>query len=646
MGVYKYASDPAFEILLLAFKIDDGPTELLDLTDPDAMDYFETLLTSADYRKIAFNAPFERACLAAFFKLILDPAQWECTLARAYVCGMSGGLDHIAGILKIGNKLQEGKMLIRFFCMDCKPTKANGGRYRNLREHAPDKWLTFEEYCMKDVDLEHQVYHKLKAFPSTETERAVWILDQQINDRGVQVDIGFIEATLAFDAYHSQEVFARARALTGLDNPKATGQLKEWLEAEMNTELESLRKEKIPGILALTDSKLIHEVMELRQQMAKTSIKKYVAMQRVAMADGRARGLLQYGGASRTGRWAGRGIQVHNLPKNEMDDLDLARRLVRELDYDTVDMCFNSIPTVLSQLIRTAFVPAPGKIFRVSDFAAIEARVIAWLAGETWRLDVFTSHGKIYEASAAAMFSVPIDSIKKGSDLRQAGKVAELALGYQGAVGALTQMLTQERSKAYFLGKKFDYNPTEAQLKELVDRWRRANPWIVQLWYAVQEAAMQAVQQPGSAVRVNAGGASGCLSFQVKANVLFMTLPSGRKLCYLRPRIIDGKFGDCLSYEGMEQGKKVWGRTETYGGKLVENAVQAIARDILAYAMLRVDAAGFDIVLHVHDEIVIEEPAGAGSVEILNDLMKQPVEWAPGLPLGAESFETYYYKKE
>lgn len=652
-GVYKYAEDPSFEILLVAYKIDNGETQIVDLSEVSYNDvdkYFVPALQDPNYLKTAFNAPFERECLSRYFKIDLPADQWECTMAKAYTCGMSGGLDQVAQILRLGEKMKEGYQLLRYFCIPCKPTKTNGMRTRNLPQHAPEKWAAFQQYCIKDVELEHAIRNKLRSFQQPEIERRIWILDQRINDRGVRVDTDFVKSAIAIDSARAEVLHAEAVALTGITNPKSLPQLKKWIEAETGDQVESLNKEKLPALLKKVKQENVLQLIALRQQMAKTSTKKYVKMLDCMTTDGQLRGMLQYYGASRTGRWAGRLVQLHNLPKTQIEDLEypsrsvnlsknydelnLCRQLVEEADTETLEMLFHSVPEVLSMLIRTAFIPAPGCRFIISDFSAIEARVTAWLAGETWRLDIFRKGGKIYEASAAAMFKVPIETVTKKSIERQKGKMAELALGYQGAAGAIRRIEQSNRVPERL-------RIPEAELPGIVAAWRAASPNIVQLWYDVQAAAFEALNNPGYEIALTKG-----VSFQLLNNVLFMRLPSGRKLCYLRPRIVEGAYGLTITYEGTDQNTKKWGRQETYGGKLTENMVQAIARDLLAHAMLNADREGYDIALHVHDEIATEMPLGCGSVESLNEIMGRLPDWADGLPLSAESFESYYYKKD
>lgn len=631
-GVYKYVQDPDFEILLFAYSFDNEPVQVVDLKTYSREEAEKTrrvfeALTDPTVLKTAFNAAFERACLSAFYKLDLVPEQWECSMSKAAMVGLPLSLDAASKALKLDIKKDAtGKALIRYFSMPCKPTKTNGMRTRNLPEHAPEKWEQFKEYCKRDVEVELAIRNKVSFFTIPETEKKLWKLDQTINDNGILLDPQFVNNAISLDATFRERLTTEAIELTGLNNPNSAAQLKTWLaDAMRETEVTTLKKEDIPVLLKASNDATVTRVLQIRQEMAKTSIKKYESMSNVICADSRVRGLLQYYGANRTGRWAGRLIQVQNLPKNEMSDLDIARKIVRDGDLQLLEMLFDNVPDTLSQLIRTSFVAPPGKKFLISDFSAIEARVIAWLAGERWRLDVFATHGKIYEASASQMFKIPLAEITK--PLRQKGKVSELALGYQGGPNALLKM------GALKMGLE------EEELPRLVRMWRNANKKIVELWDTVGNAAIEAVQ--GEPVTIQFG-----IRFYCSNNCLFIKLPSGRKLSYYNPRLKEGKFGPALTYEGMNQTTKQWGVQDTYGGKLVENIVQAIARDCLADAMLRVDAAGYKIVMHVHDEIVIEVQECDDNIEAINGIMSAPIPWAKGLQLRAESYESVYYKKD
>lgn len=626
-GVYAYADSPAFEVLLFAYSFDGGETRVIDLAQGEELpgEVAEAVFDGSVV-KTAFNANFERTCLSKHFGTYLPPDSWHCSAVQAAVLALPRSLEDVGAVLGLDEqKMKEGRELIRYFCVPCKPTKANGGRRRNLPCHAPEKWELFKTYCMRDVDVEKAIRRKLYKFPIPEGEMELYRLDQRINDRGVLVDMGLVRQAVVCERLHKEVVTRRAYELTGLENPNSVAQLKGWL-GENGVEAESLSKKAVSEMIGESDGE-VEELLRLRLLMAKTSVKKYEAMKRSVCSDGRVHGLLQFYGANRTGRWAGRLVQVQNLPQNHIEDLELARRLVREGRFEDVEMLYDSTPNVLSELIRTAFVPEPGCRFVVADFSAIEARVLAWLAGETWRLEVFSSHGKIYEASAAAMFHVPVEEVTKGSPLRQKGKIAELGLGYGGAAGALVSM------------GALDMGLSEDDLPPLVAAWRRANPHITQFWWDVDKAAVEAVTK-------RTGTRAGRIGFEYRSGILFVMLPSGRKLAYVKPRMAVNKFGRAgLTYEGILENKK-WGRIETYGPKLVENIVQGTARDLLAEAMLRVEKRGYPIVMHCHDEIIAEVPEGMGSVEEMCGVMAVRPSWAEGLPLRADGYECPFYQKQ
>ena len=626
-GVYAYADSPAFEVLLFAYSFDGGETRVIDLAQGEELpgEVAEAVFDGSVV-KTAFNANFERTCLSKHFGRYLPPDSWHCSAVQAAVLALPRSLEDVGAVLGLDErKMKEGKELIRYFCVPCKPTKANGGRRRNLPCHAPEKWELFKAYCMRDVDVEKAIRGKLCKFPIPEGEMELYRLDQRINDRGVPVDMGLVRQAVKCERLHKEVVTKRAYELTGLENPNSVAQLKGWL-GENGVEAESLSKKAVTEMIGESDGE-VEELLRLRLLMAKTSVKKYEAMERSVCSDGRVHGLLQFYGANRTGRWAGRLVQVQNLPQNHIEDLELARRLVREGRFEDVEMLYDSTPKVLSELIRTAFVPEPGCRFVVADFSAIEARVLAWLAGERWRLEVFSSHGKIYEASASAMFHVPIEEVTKGSPLRQKGKIAELGLGYGGAAGALVSM------------GALDMGLSEDDLPPLVAAWRRANPHITQFWWDVDKAAVEAVTK-------RAKTRAGRIGFEYRSGILFVMLPSGRKLAYVKPRMAVNKFGRAgLTYEGILENKK-WGRIETYGPKLVENIVQGTARDLLAEAMLRVERKGYPIVMHCHDEIIAEVPEGMGSVEEMCEVMAVRPSWAEGLPLRADGYECPFYQKQ
>ena len=641
-GVYRYSEDPGFDILLFAYAYDDGPVQVADLSTYVIPVELVRDILDPNVLKSAFNAQFERVCLSryildthrAYYEHLLKgftgpflpPEQWRCTMVHSRYLALPGDLDGTAKALQLTEgKDTAGKALIRYFSKPCKPTKKNGGATRNTARSDPEKWAQFVEYNRQDVVVERAISRKLERWPVPEAEWRLWYLDQRINDRGVAVDPVLVEQAIAMDTEHSSDVRDRMAEVTGLDNPNSVAQLKGWL-ADNGTEADSLAKDAVAGLMDDADGD-VREALELRQALSRTSVKKYEAMAAGACSDGRVRGLLAFYGASRTGRWAGRLVQVQNLPRNYLHDLDLARNLVKAGDRETVELLFGDVPDVLSQLIRTALVPAPGHRFIISDFSAIEARVIAWVAGETWRMEVFATTGKIYEASAAAMFHVPIESITKGDPLRQKGKVAELACGYGGSVGALKNMGADKMGLS------------DAELKDIVKKWREASPHIVDLWWAVEEAAMIAIETKGEARTHGIG-------FRYENGVLFVRLQSGRDLVYPSARIgVDEKFNTkCITYLGKDTG--VWTRLHTYGPKIVENIIQGLSRDCLAEAMLRLARAGYKAVMHIHDEVVLEAPQGGGSLEEVNRIMGEPVSWAPGLLLGAAGFESDYYMKD
>lgn len=637
VGAYRYCEHPSFEIMLFAYAYDDEPVQIIDFMNGETLP-FEIIedLENPDVLKTAFNANFERNAIVGdsyWSNGISDmkPEQWDCTMIQSLRMGLPGSLDMVGKALKFEEdkqKMKEGKALIQYFCKPCKATKSNGGRTRNLPEHDKEKWELFKEYCKQDVEVEREIRKKLSKYKTTEKEKRLWDLDQKINDRGINLDLTLAQKAIECDEQFKDRLTKEAIELTGLSNPNSPTQLKKWLSERVGYEVNSLTKDSIPKLLESANDENVKRVLELRTLMAKTSIKKYQAMESARCDDGRVRGLLQFYGANRTGRWAGRLVQVQNLPQNHLPDLDYARSLVRNGNFEELEFLFDSVPDTLSQLIRTAFIPSEGNRFIVADFSAIEARVIAWYAGEKWRLDVFKTHGKIYEASASQMFHIPIEEIKKGSDLRQKGKIAELALGYGGSVGAIKSM---DKSNSI----------PEEELSGLVRSWRNANPNITKFWWDVDKAAKKAINER-TTVTMQYG-----LKFIYNPGVLFIELPSGRRLSYVRPKIEEGSYGsDIISYEGMEQTSKQWTRQETYGPKLVENIVQATARDCLAEALFNVDKAGYKTVMHIHDEIVMDVPIEFGSVEEVNNIFGQEIIWAPGLPLKADGYECNYYMKD
>lgn len=645
-GLYRYAQSEDFEVLLFAYQMDDGEVELVDLAQGEQIpENVQLMLKDATVVKHAYNAAFEWYCLnRAGYETPLE--QWRCTMIHGLYCGYTAGLDATGkaiGLPQDKQKLTTGKALIRYFCVPCKPTKSNGNRTWNLPRHAPEKWELFKEYCKQDVVTEHAILKRLNYFPVPEEEQELWQQDIRMNAFGVRVDSKLIEGALTIDGVSSAELTEEAINITGLQNPNSTVQLKAWVEKElsdsleMDVELPGLRKEEVSMLLERNDlPKEIRRVLEIRQQLGKTSIKKYVAMETAKGADERVRGLTQYYGANRTGRWAGRLVQLQNLPRNYLKTLDYARQLVKEKNYDGIRFLYGNVPDTLSQLIRTAFIPSEGHKFVVADFSAIEARVIAWLAGEQWVNEVFATHGKIYEATASQMFHVPIEKIVKGNpeySLRQKGKVATLALGYQGGTAALIAMGALNMGLA------------EEELPDIVQRWRNANPRIRDLWYAVEQAALTTMQtaQPQ--------GING-LIFRYEGELMYgqsfltVQLPSGRKLFYPKPFLKENQFGKmAIHYYTVGQQTKKWEVASTYGGKMTENIVQAIARDCLAETLRRIEQLGLQVVFHVHDEVIIDAPMEV-TVEQICDLMAEPISWAPGLLLKGAGFESSYYMKD
>ncbi len=641
-GVYKYAESPDFEILLFGVSVDGGDVTVYDLASGDTVpEEIIRALSDDSVIKWAYNASFERICLSVWLRRnypqhfssysiegdtvrnYLAPSSWRCSLVWGAYMGLPLSLEGIGKVLKLENqKMAEGKALIRYFCVPCKPTKANGGRTRNLPEHDQVKWSTFIAYNKRDVETEMAIQQKLSKFPVPEFLWEEYHLDQEINDRGIQLDMALVEQAIAIDERSREELSAKMRQLTALENPNSVQQMKEWL-TKHGLEVDSLDKKAVKELLKTVPSELA-EVLELRRQLAKSSVKKYQAMQNAVCADGRARGMFQFYGANRSGRWAGRLIQLQNLPQNHMAHLEDARSLVRSGDYALLSALYDSVPEVLSELIRTAFVPRDGYKFIVSDFSAIEARVLSFLAGESWRLKVFAENGDIYCASASAMFHVPVEKHGQNAHLRQKGKIAELALGYGGSVGALKSMGALEMGLS------------EEELQPLVDAWRTSNPNIVQLWWDVDNAVKTTVRQR---LDTETHG----IRFRYRSGMLFIVLPSGRQLCYVKPKMGTNKFGgDSVTYEGVGSTKK-WERIESYGPKFVENIVQAISRDILMYAMRTLSHCF--IVGHVHDELIIECGMDV-SLDAVCDQMGRTPPWIEGLNLRADGYETMFYKKD
>ncbi|WP_410512072.1 DNA polymerase [Paenibacillus sp. BR2-3] len=632
-GLYRYVQAPDFQILLFAYSWSGGPVQIIDMAQGEFIPtWVVDALQDPNIMKHAYNAAFEWYCLNKFFYSPIE--QWRCTQVHGLYCGYPAGLGALGealGLPQDKRKMGVGGSLIRTFCIPTKPNKKNGMRTLTLPHHEPEKWQLFKDYCIGDVVAEMEILRRLSVFPVPDQEWQLWQLDQRINVRGVACDLIMVEGALAIDEQITAELMAEAIQLSGLDNPKSVQQLKKWLTEEIGEEVDNLRKDTVSGLIETADEGRAKRVLEIRQELSKTSTKKYVAMKEVACLDQRVRGLLQFYGANRTGRWAGRLVQVQNLPKNKMSTLEYARQLVIDRNINMLKFIYGNVPDTLSQLIRTAFVAPEGKTLLVADFSAIEARVIAWLAGEQWRLDVFATHGKIYEASASQMFGIPLDEITK--DLRQKGKVSELALGYQGAKGALIQM------------GALDMGLTEDELPEIVTRWRNANRRIVDLWFSLEAAALD-VMQYGDPVGIKGIIMARESHHGNRLDFFTVQLPSGRKLYYVQPTLAQNDFGKmALHYKGPDQKTGKWTTLSTYGGKLTENIVQAIARDCLAVSMVRADQAGYQTVLHVHDEMGIET-TDPEELERVLDLMAEPVPWAPGLPLKAAGFVTPFYMKD
>lgn len=644
-GLYRYVQSPAFEILLFAYSLDGAPTQVVDMAQGEKIP-LEVVhaLTDPQCLKHAYNAAFEWYCLSKYMGVQLPPSQWRDTMLHGLYAGYTAGLDatgRALGIPEDKQKLATGKALIRYFCVPCKPTKSNGGRTRNYPHHDPEKWELFKTYNGQDVVAEMEIERRLSVFPVPDFVQKQWETDLLINARGVAVDMDFCEGALELGETIRAQLTDEAVQLSGLQNPNSVKQLARWLSAETGDDITSLRKETIKELLGRDNADHVQRMLEIRQELGKTSTKKYDAIEAAVCDDRRVRGLLQFYGANRTGRWAGRLVQVQNLPRTYTEPLEFARELVKGRKLDALRIVYGSPNDTLSQLIRTAFVAAPGNVLIDADFSAIEARVISWLADEEWRLEVFRTHGKIYEASASQMFGVPLERIKKGNpeySLRQRGKVAELALGYQGGVPAMRQMDT---------GKLLADLPDE-EIKDIVDKWRNTNPKIRNLWYSFNDAAIRVIQNGGS-LRVR------CCTFTRECDCIRGTtcmtilLPSGRKLYYVEPSVGENRWGGpSITYMGVND-KNKWGRIETYGGKLVENVVQAIARDCLAQAIEHLEAAGLPVVFHIHDEVVIDTAAFDTNDAMLDKVVKimsTPIPWAEGLPLGADGWVGAFFKKD
>ena len=624
-GVYKYAESEDFEILLFAYSIDDEEVKVIDLARGEIIpEEILSALSDESIEKWAFNANFDRVCLSRFLGERLNPKGWYCTMIWSAYLGLPLSLEKVGEVLRLDKqKMNEGKALIRYFSIPCKSTKTNGMRTRNLPHHDLEKWSTFKKYNQRDVETEMAIKKKLSAFPMPQSEWENYWVDQNINDRGILIDEVLVDSAIKFDEILREENMDRAIGLTGLENPNSSLQLKEWLNKK-GLEIDSLAKKDVESALKNVEGD-IKEVLELRQELSKSSVRKYDAMKNVKGKDNRARGLIQFYGANRTGRYSGRLIQVQNLRRNNLKDLDLARSLVKNRDYETMEILYESPSDILSQLIRTAFIAKEGTRFIISDFSAIEARVLAWLAGEQWVLDAFENGEDIYCRTASRMFGVPVEKHGVNGHLRQKGKIATLACGYQGALGALKAM------------GGIEMGLSEDELQSIVDSWREANPNIVSLWWDIDSVVKRVVK-----TRTKEKYKSLVISYE--KGILFIQLPSKRRLAYPKAKIGMNRFGgESIVYEGIVVGNK-WDKIESYGGKFVENIVQAIARDILAEAMMRIEKKGFNIVMHIHDEVVIE--SDSSSIEEINEIMSAVPEWAPGLILDADGFESEFYKKD
>lgn len=638
-GAYKYIESPDFEILIIGYALDDGPVKIVDLAQGEEMpEEFEEALLDPDCVKVAHNAVFERLS----FKRIgynVPAEQWYCTSVKAAYCGLPLSLDEVSKALNLTDKkLDTGKALIKYFSCPCKATRVNGMRTRNYPEHAPEKWEMYKEYNKYDVLAEREIFKRLEAYIIPDIEHKMYVLDQNINDRGILVDMELAESAIAVDNTYTSILTQHAQQLTGLENPNSPVQIRQWIEKTTGCVVMSLSKETMPDLMKeFADYPDVIELLNIRKKLSKTSIKKYYAMLNCAMKDHRVRGTFQFYGANRTGRWAGRLLQLQNLSKNHISHIEVPREMIRARDWESVEMMYDDVADILSQLVRTALIASPGKVFSVADFSAIEARVISWLANEKWRMDVFRGDGKIYEATGAKMFNVPISAITKGSVLRDKSKISELALGYEGSLGALKRMG----------GERMGLSDTE--MMSLVRKWRSANPAIVDMWKEIDEASKEAVryQRPVSCT---------CRNIIFDCNGEFMTiqLPSGRKLFYYGPKFKDKKIGRStmptrvLCYQGVVQETKQWGEIDTYGGKLTENIVQAISRDLLGNSMLNLEANDYHPVCHIHDEVLCEVPEENAQAyyEEMASIMGTPPEWASDLPLRADGYTTPFYLKD
>lgn len=629
-GAYRYVDSPNFEILLLAYAYDDEPVTVIDLAQNEAIPK-DVLAGISDegVTKVAHNAAFERVCLSKYLNKRLDPKAWHCTMVHALSLGFPASLADVGKALNLEEdkqKMAVGKRLITYFCKPCKPTQANGQRTRNYPHHDPEKWDLFKEYNRQDVVTEQAIYDKLMKFPLPESERILYCLDQSINDYGIGVDTDLMDKVIGYSKEYEAALRKECEELTGGINIHSIVQLKQWLTEQEGRQIDSLTKDDVDQLLKLDLKPSSKRILELRQETGKTSVKKYEAFERSICSDGRIHGAFQFYGAGRTGRWAGRLIQPQNFPRNAFEDIALARQMVKSEQWDEIEMLYGSMNDVFSTLIRTLIVPPEGMTFAIADYSAIEARVVAWMADEKWRQDVFANGGDIYCMSATQMFGVPVEKHGQNSHLRKKGKVAELACGYGGGVGALRKMGGEQMGL------------TEKEMDDIVKKWRRSSPHVVRLWRELGDAAIEAID---TRLRVKC---SHGVSFKYAKGILFMTLPSGRSLAYVQPRF-DGRE---LTYMGMNQTTRKWERTKTWGGKLTENLIQAIARDCLAESMTKIQQAGYHIVMHVHDEVIVEVPSEDAEEHLkrIEELMGEPIEWAPGLLLTADGFTSEYYRKD
>lgn len=635
-GVYRYCEDPAFEVDLLGYAYGEEKVKVLDLLQGEQIP--EELLkdlTDPDVIKIAHNANFERTCLTKWLDTDMDPAQWYCTAVRAATLGLPRSLEGVGealGLAEDEKKMAVGKRLIQYFAKPCAPTKTNGGRRRNLPHHEPEKWKIYKDYNGRDVETERTIFYKMQAFPEvSEEEHRLWELDQRMNAAGVEIDVDLVQAIIGYSEQHSVELQEEAKQISRLENPSSIKQAMLWLR-QNGVPVQSFNKDTVADLVKTVTDPAVLRFLQIRQELGKTSVTKYDAMSRARCEDNKVRGMLQFYGANRTGRWAGRIVQLQNLPQNKLNDLDLARTIVKNKDFELLELLYDSTMDVFSQLIRTAFIAGDGKLFAVADYSAIEARVIAWLAGEEWRLDAFKHGQDIYCASASQMFGVPVKKNGINGHLRKKGKVAELACGYQGGIGAMKRMGGE------------DMGLTDEEMQEIVDNWRAKSPKIVELWATAERCAKEAIQHPGTVQRFSRG-----LAFKMIGPHLFARLPSGRLLCYNNARIVKGQLRAEIKYMGQNQTTQKWEEVNTYGGKLVENLTQATARDCLGCAMMKLAERGLMPSFHIHDEVVI--PISAENAEetlkTIEDIMVlDGVAWKEGLPLTADGYLTYYYKKD